>query len=378
MIPRGVPSRLFVLIRRVSRPTWWPMKLRVMGMAGAALLLLLAGWLIVHFTSGDPVPAAGKPAKEMSGKSKRTRDDARQAKKPLPETVRRSSWFSKGGKPPEISAEQISAFLESNRRSPSALLAASRVANNIEFLREAAKAAPGDRNVQLELAIRGTTPEEKREALNRYRELEPNNSYGDYLAALMDFQQGRTEDALASLAAADKHSEYRIPTADLRQPSEDLYLSAGLTPVEAKAAAMFLQPTVYLAPISQLANYLANVNPLGVLNRDEATSGSLLQSVPGLMRKLSSDRSLLVSEMMRISVETRLLRAFPQDEKLPGNDKTPAQRLEELAAERTEITSLGQEAATLQADMTESEFLKYLKRVETDGEVNALRNLRDK
>lgn len=355
------------------------MKLRVIGTAGAALLLVLAGWMIVHFTSGDSVStASGKPAKEVSGKTKRTREEARQLKKPLPETVRRSSWFSKGGKPPEISAEQINAFLESNRRSPSALLAASRVANNIEFLREAAKATPGDRNVQLELAVRGTTPEEKREALDRYRALEPNNSYGDYLAALLDFQQGRTEDALASLAAADKHSDYRIPTAELRQPSEDLYLSAGLTPVEAKAAAMFLQPTVYLAPISQLANYLANVNPLGVLNRDEAAGSRLIEAVPGLMRKLSSDQSLLVSEMMRISVETRLLRAFPQDEKLPDQDLTPAQMLEELNAERTEIANLGKDAAAIQADMTESEFLKYLKQVETEGEVNALRNLRDK
>lgn len=355
------------------------MKLRVMGMAGAVLLVVLAGWMIVHFTSDTAAPAAAnKPTKEVAGKSKRTRDDSRQSRKPLPETVRRSSWFSKAGKPPEISAEQINAYLENNRRSPSALLAASRVANNIEFLREAAKAAPGDRNVQLELAVRGLTPDEKREALNRYRELDPNNSYADYLAALLDFQQGRTEDAIANLDAADKHAEYRTPAAEMRQPCEDLYLSAGLTPVEAKAAAMFLLPTVFVAPMSQVANYLANMNPLGMQQRDEATSGRLMQSALGFVRKISGDRGLIVSDMMRISVETRVIRAFPQDEPLPGSSKTPAQRLEELTAERTEIATLGKDAATFQADMTESEFLKYLKRVEAEGEVNALRNLRDK
>lgn len=355
------------------------MKLRMMGMAGAVLLVVLAGWLIVRFTSDTAAPAAAaKPAKEVAGKSKRTRDDSKQSRKPLPETVRRSSWFSKAGKAPEISAEQINAYLESNRRSPSALLAASRVANNIEFLREAAKAAPGDRNVQLELAVRGVTPEERREALDQYRKLDPNNSYADYLAALLDFQQGRTEDAIANLDAADKHSQYQVPRAETRQPSEDLYLSAGLTPVEAKAAAMFLQPTVYLAPMSQLANFLANSNPLGMQKPDEATNARLLRSAPGFVRKISSDQSLIIAEMMRISVETRLFRALPQDETLPGYGKTPAQMLEELNAQRTEISTLGKEAAAIQADMTESEFLKYLKRVESEGEVNALRNLRDK
>lgn len=355
------------------------MKLRVMGMAGAVALVVLAGWLIVRFTSDNAAsPAPSKVAKEVSGKSKRTRDDSRQSKKALPETVRRSSWFSKAGKPPEVSAEQINAFLENNRRSPSALLAASRVANNIEFLREAAKAAPGDKAVQLELAVRGVTPEEKREALDRYRGLDPNNSYGDYLAALLDFQQGRTGEAVANLELADKHSEYQVPRAETRQPCEDLYLSAGLTPVEAKAAAMFLQPTVYLAPMSQLANYLANINPLGIQARDEATNARLLQSALGFSRKISGDQTLIISEMMRISVETRVLRAFPQDETLPGYGKTPAQRLEELNAERTEIATLGKDSAAIQADMTESEFLKYLKRVESEGEVNALRNLRDK
>jgi len=233
-------------------------------------------------------------------------------------------------------------------------------------------------NVQLELAVRGVTPEEKREALNRYRELDPNNSYADYLAALLDFQQGRTEDAIANLDAADKHAEYRTPAAEMRQPCEDLYLSAGLTPVEAKAAAMFLVPTVFVAPMSQVANYLANVNPLGMQQRDEATSGRLMQSALGFVRKISGDRGLIVADMMRISVETRVIRAFPQDEPLPGSGKTPAQRLEELTAERTEIATLGKDVAAIQADMTESEFLKYLKRVEAEGEVNALRNLRDK
>lgn len=355
------------------------MKLRVMGMAGAVALVVLAGWLIVHFTSDNAAPpATTKAAKEVSGKSKRARDDSRLSKKPLPETVRRTSWFSQGGKAPEISAERINAYLENNRRSASSLLAASRVANNIEFLREAAKAAPGDRNVQLELAVRGVTPEEKREALDCYRKLEPNNSYGDYLAALLDFQQGRTEEAIANLELADKHTQYEVPRAETRQPCEDLYLSAGLTPVEAKAAAMFLQPTVYLAPMSQLANFLANTNPLGIQKPDEATNARLLQSALGFVRKISGDQSLIIAEMMRISVETRVLRAFPQDETLPGYGKTPAQKLEEINAERAEISTLGKEAATIQADMTESEFLKYLKRVESEGEVNALRYLRDK
>jgi hypothetical protein len=355
------------------------MKVRVLGMAGAVLLVVLAGWLIVRFTSADPAPlSAGKVEKEGGGKSKRSRNDARQSRKPVPETVRRSSWFAKAAKPPEISEAQINAYLENNRRSPSALLAASRVSNNIELLREAAKAAPGDRNVQLELAVRGVTVEEKREALDRYRKLDPNNSYADYLGALFDLQQGRNEDAIANLDAADKHADYRTPLAETRQTIEDLYLSAGLTPVEAKAAALFNQPTVFLAAMSQLANFLGNANPLGMQSRDEATSARLLQSSLGFCRKIRGDQSLLISEMMRISVETRVLRAFPADEPLPGDGKTSSQRLEELNAERVEIATLGKEAAAIQADMTESEFLKYLKSVEAEGEVSALRNLRDK
>lgn len=355
------------------------MNVRVMGMAGAVALVVLAGWLVVRFSSENPAPpASAKADKDPTGKSKRVRNESKQSKKPLPETVRRSSWFSKEGKAPEVSDEQIASFLENNRRSATALLAASRIKNNVEFLREAAKSAPGDKLVQLELAIRGVTPEEKREALDRYLKLEPNNSYGNYLAALQDFQQGKREDAIANLDAAEKHSEYQVPSAEVRQACEDAYLSVGFTPVEAKAAALFLQPTIYTAPMNQLTNFLVNANPLGVQKPDAESSGRLLQAALGFSRKISGGQSSLISEMMALAIETRVLQAFPADQPLPGSNKTPAQRLAELATERAEITSLGKEAAAIQADMTESEFLKYLKRVESEGEVSALKNLRDK
>lgn len=151
---------------------------------------------------------------------------------------------------PELSNEQLENYLKQNKRSALALLVASRVRKDLEFLREAVRNEPNNKVVHLEIAIRSTVSEEKLAALERFREMDPNNSYADYLAALIGYQQGRKEHVLGDLEKVQDHMLFGFPVAEVRQALEDAFISAGYTPVEAKSAALFGQPSLYHAPLN--------------------------------------------------------------------------------------------------------------------------------
>jgi len=356
------------------------MKSRVIGMAGAIMLLGVGVWAVVHFSSEKPAGTKTSEESHAVGdrKSKRTRPESKGSHGEIPETARRTSWLPKAGSLPELSDEQVAKILENSHRSAEALLAVSRIKNNLEFLQEAAKSFSNHKAVQLELAIRGQDPNEKRAALDRFRELDPNNAMGDYLAALMDVQEGKPDDALKNLQAAETRTGFNLPLGEVWQACEDAYVLAGVSAVEAKSAALFTQPTLYVGVMNQLAGNLATWISNSEQGEASEATAELLQIGVTLGRRATSSSKLMVSDMMAVVIETRVLKAVPPQTQVPGLTKTAEQRLAELDAMRKEIVSLSRSLADLQAGMTAGQFLSYLKHVENDGESDTLRKLRDK
>jgi len=103
------------------------------------------------------------------------------------------------GKVPSLSQVEVEAFLREKGRTAQNLLAASRLLKDLKYAREAAILEPQNPLAQLELALRGETPEEKGAALAAFRKAAPDNSLGDYLAAHQAFQSGDAGAAGAAL-----------------------------------------------------------------------------------------------------------------------------------------------------------------------------------
>ena len=295
---------------------------------------------------------------------------------------------------PELTDEQVTRFLADNHRSAQALLTVSRLKGDLALLREAATSFPDDALVQLELALRGATADEKHEALEAFRKLAPSDAVGDYLAALAHFggglgagialklppgiasasnTQGQLAEALEDLAGAASHPVFGVDVTDQIQNAEDLYRGAGYGLLEAKAAALLGQPRTQTATLVMMAGNLVMLYHKYTAAKDDESARTVCQMGLSLSHRLRDESRLLFDDIMGIMIETRLLKQLPEDSTVPESGQSAAARLDALATENEEISDLAKQSLAVLDAMSESEVLTYLQHLNHDGELKALR-----
>ena len=289
-----------------------------------------------------------------------------------PTTTSLVTRVAENAKLPELSDEMVTRIL-GNRTNPESLLAVSRLTGALELLREAAKSFPDHAMIQLELALRGKTPEEKQQALESFRRLEPGNAMGDYLSALSHFEQGQAEDALADLKAVEAHPGFGDRNSGQIQSAEDVFVAAGYGRLEAKSAALLGQPKTQTMTLNELSRKLFELYQEDTRAEDAEAAQAVLQMGLALSRRLRAEARLIVDDKVGISMETRFLKQLPVDAPVPGSTLTAAIRLNELTTENQEISELAKQSSTFLNAMKENEVLAYLERLNQDGELKALR-----
>lgn len=374
---------------------WWLGLLIVILVAGAGFMLLRRG-----AEDGGTLPEGNARGHNTASTGK-----AKNPKRPHKATITRLVSQVPGKVIlPEVSAEQVERFLTDNHRSAEALLTASRLKDDLSLLREAAAAFPGHALVQLELALRGQTPDEKQQALEAFRKLAPDNAVGDYLAALAHFgrggpglaiglppglpglppglpnagAQGQPEEALEDLAGVEAHPGFGVRSPEQIQSAEDLYRSAGYGLLEAKAAALLGQPRTLTLALNKLSGNLAMLHQKHIAAGDAESAQTMLQMGLALSRRLRGESRLLIDDFVGNFMETRLLKQVPEDAAMPGGGQTASARIEALTNEQQEISELAKQCLPVLEAMTESEVLTYLQHLNQDGELKALRWLQQK
>lgn len=339
--------------------------------------VVLIGWTVLR--SDDTrkevrkSTADAKPDSRKSSKPKRPKDK----KLPHPPPKVELPPILRLGKIPQLTDEQMDRFLTDNRRSPAAMLAAYRIKGDIALLREAAAAHPEHAGIQLEMALRGGTPEEKRNALELFRKLEPDNALGDYLSASFHFQQGNVEEALKDVSLADSRSKFDNHQSDATQCVEDAYLSAGKSLAEARCAAMFGMPVSSTMSLNMLAGKLSEIQGQHLQAGDTASAEAICKTGLTLATKARGDSKLLINDLIGMSIEARFLKPLPPEAVVPGTNQTAATRLQTITDERQKISALTGKSTQLQSTMSENDFIAYLKMVNQVGELNALRSLEE-
>lgn len=366
------------------------MSTRVLWLLSAVLLALVALMLarrpaatwVAPPTVDEPQPATGTSVRgpalprlpapqlpQIAGSNERALEA------PATKTLAR---LLKGEEIPKLTRAQVEAYLQQNKRSAESLLAAARATGDLAWLREAAEKFPDDPRVQFDLALRGETPEEKRQALAAFRQLARDNPLGDYLSALDYFKSGHADDGVKDLMQAGGKTKLQDYTLDHMQSAEEAFLSAGRGPLEAKVAGIFGVVLPHLQSLRDLATQMTDLQKQYVQSGDAASAQAVGQMGLNLAWQLESQPGrTLIAELVGMAIEKKFLAAQTPESAFGNDGRTVRDRLAELDAHRQAIHSVVP-VQDLIGSLPEREALLYFDRVKVNGELDALRWLKNK
>lgn len=139
---------------------------------------------------------------------------------------------------PKLTREEIGRYLDRKQRSAESLLTAFRALRDTTYLNEAATSSPGDPRVQLASVLADGFPKERSKWLDLFKTSAPDNSLANYLSAREYFNSGQPEEAVKELLEATRKPAFQDYTMDSILALEELGRDAGLSPLEARTAAM--------------------------------------------------------------------------------------------------------------------------------------------
>jgi hypothetical protein len=277
------------------------------------------------------------------------------------------------GKVPQLNQLEVEAFLKNQGRSSMNLLAASRLLKDVSYLREAAKADPKNPAVQLELALRGETSEEKAAALAAFREAAPGNSLGDYLAAHQAFQSGDASAAGEALLKSLDNPLYADYGQQIIDSSEQAFLHAGYEPEAASVSAMFSLTVERFQPMMKVSDNLKSLQDEFIRSADFDAAEPTVVIGLTLGQRMQDQGPYLIDQLSGIAVERKFLdRLDPQTQAGPGG-QTAGERLASLDAKLLEIKDLASRFTPAFASADPATQSQYLAKMKADGELAAMR-----
>ena len=348
------------------------MPLRRLAQIAVVLGLLAVGVWVVRGKKWEllrkPAEVAARPAIKLRSAA----DIIPQLKGP-PKRVGVTIKDIMAGKVPKLNPLEVEAFLKNQGRSTTNLLAASRLLNDLSFAREAAKLDPKDPAAQLELALRGETPEERSAAVAAFRSAAPDNSLGDYLAAHQAFAAGDAGAAGAALIQSLDNPLYTDYTQKIVAGSEQAFLDAGYEPSAAAGAAMFSLTIGQVQTVMNVSENLKQLQDEFIRSADfDAAEPTVIIGLT-LGQRIQDQGPYLIDQVVGIAIERKFLQQLdPLTLAGPGG-QSAGERLEALDARVLEFRTLGPaftEKFAAADDATQSQYIAKLK---AEGELAAMR-----
>ena len=277
------------------------------------------------------------------------------------------------GTVPKLNQLEVEAFLKNQGRSTTNLLAASRILKDLSYAREAAKLDPKDPAAQLELALRGETPEEKSAALAAFREAAPGNSLGDYLAAHQAFASGDIGAAGAALIQSLDNPLFADYTQKIVAGSEQAFLDAGYEPQPAAVLAMLSIEWAQGQPIREASESLIQLQTELIRMADfDAVEPTVIIGLT-LGQRLQEQGPYMIDRLLGISIERRFLQQLdPLTLAGPGG-QAAGERLETLQTDLLEIGSLASAFPEKFDSADDAIQSQYIAKLKSEGELAAMR-----
>lgn len=350
------------------------MPLRRLAQIAVILGLLAVGVWVVRGKKWEllrkPTEVAAKPAPAIKPRS--AADIIPQLKGPPKRTGVTIKELLEG-KVPKLNQLEVEAFLKNQGRSTINLLAASRLLKDLSYAREAAKADPKDPAAQLELALRGETPEEKAAAVAAFRAAAPDNSLGDYLAAHQAFQSGDAGAAGAALIQSLDNPLFADYSRQLVAGSEQAYLESGYEPNAAAGAAMFALTIPRAQPLMEVSKSLLSLQQEFIRSADfDAAEPTVIIGLT-LGQRIQDQGPYLIDQLIGVSIERQFLQQLdPLTQAGPGG-QSAGERLEALDAKLMELRTMVPAFPEKFIEADEATRLQYFAKIKAEGELAAMR-----
>jgi len=267
----------------------------------------------------------------------------------------------------KLTPAQLHKYLSENQGNAEALLFVFRLTGSTNLLLQAANQFPDDPQVQLQLALSSGDPTERRRGIDALRKNDPENALGDYLSSLDHFRAGRTEAAINDLVAAAENTTFDDYVLSALQSSEEAYMAAGYSVVEAKAAATIGATFQQLKPLQDLSKQMSELQNR-YLQMGDRTSARTVADIGINLGQQARGGNFLINELLGISIEKQFLGLLD-----PVARQT---RLDEMDARKEYIQHMAGSQAFLNMDGAEA--VAFFDRQKLYGELEALRWLRER
>lgn len=282
---------------------------------------------------------------------------------------------------PPISREQAEAWLAKHNRNAMSLLTAFRAMGDTNYLNEAATNFPNDPHVELAVLARDEFPADRRKWLDLFKASSPSNSLANYFSAEDDFKNGKSDEAVQELQAASGKSQFDNFAIENQLNAEQLYSVSGKSLTETASYAMSdmsEENMPELATFKGLARGIGDLEQQYVNSGDANSAVNLAQAGMTFANQIQSGDSgkYLINQMVGVADEKIVLSKLDQNTSYDFLDgQTPAQAVEALKQQKTDLRKLMTDFAPAQLQMmqSESETASYMKRMEIYGEVEAMK-----
>lgn len=273
----------------------------------------------------------------------------------------------------KLTGRQVEAYLEANRRNASSLLAAYRTTGDPALLAEAMQKYPDDPQVAFEAAFRrDAPPEQRQEWLNVLKKSAPENALGNYLSALDYFKSGQSDRAVEELIAASGKQQFQDYSLARGQDNEEAYLAAGHSPAEAKWLASSGLVLPQLAELKQLSGVMIDLAKSYQQGGDSASAQAALDMAVNLGQRFNgSPGEPLISRLVGLAIERNAFSAMDPNSPYGGSGQTIQGRVNELAGQSAALKGLGQQFDSVGERMTDADWIHYIDRWRSFGEVAA-------
>jgi hypothetical protein len=278
--------------------------------------------------------------------------------------------------PPKVAGEQLESYLNQNQRSAASLLASSRVAGDQRLLEEALAKYPHEPQVNFAALFKThSSPEERRQYLDAFKQSAPDNALANYLSAREFFKSGQIDEAVRELSTAFGKRHFDDYFMDFSQHEEEAWSAAGYSTAEAKVFSSWSLGYPHLAELKALGRDMASLADFYRQAGDPSSAGAALQMIVDLGLRLDeSPGQPYPSRKTRVYLETVALEGMEPTGAYGGPGQTVNDRLTELGRQRDLLNQLETQGdqPTLRQKVSDPDWVTYKDRWRAFGEEAAL------
>jgi len=249
------------------------------------------------------------------------------------------------GDAPQLTMEQLHAYLEANHRDAESLLIAFQATHNRELLDEATAKYPEDPRVAYTAWFRAESSANdpdalnaKRQALDTFKQTAPDNSLANYLSAANYFKTDHPELAVEEVQAGAGKAKFDDYVQDAIQGMQEAYEKAGYSEVEAKLAATTGALLPHLVELKQTGLSLLELANKYTQSGDTGSAQSAIQMCLDLGERLNDPNAMtLIQELVGVAIQRKAYDAMAATITDPATSQAIQARIEALAKYRDDI-----------------------------------------